>query len=66
MPCRCEPTRPYQMYMRRPPPAGAGSLEERTQAADKLMRLHSNVQLMELVRVYKEEGAVGWGLGHTA
>ena len=52
------PTRPYQTYIRRAPPEGTPTREERAEAADRLMRLHSNEELSALVTLYKDKGPV--------
>lgn len=56
--CRCPPKRPWQLYLRRPPSEGTPSLEERIEAANKLMYKSDIEQMLELMRVYYQEGAV--------
>jgi hypothetical protein len=58
---RCPPTRPWQVYLRRPPLSHDVSLSARINAADKLMSKNDIEYLLELLMLYETEGPAALG-----
>ncbi|GAX80751.1 hypothetical protein CEUSTIGMA_g8186.t1 [Chlamydomonas eustigma] len=58
---KCPPTRPWQVYLRRPPLSHDVSLSDRIISADKLMAKSDITYLLELLMLHETEGPAALG-----